>query len=172
MLRSRRPILLTMMLILSAALAILWTRSYFSYDLAGRGGAYGVALGSYRGHLLLFYWRDDSTAPSAAVWGYIAGPTTEAQSVWEEINKSAAFCLLGFGIAHSDDAATRGLSNAIFAPDWFVMLVVGWPAFQMTRSVLRTRRRRRLGLCLQCGYNLRATPDRCPECGAVIGTSA
>jgi hypothetical protein len=53
-------------------------------------------------------------------------------------------------------------------PHWAVIspcLVL--PAVAMVR-LGRFLRRRRQGLCLHCGYDLRATPERCPECGTVV----
>jgi hypothetical protein len=62
-----------------------------------------------------------------------------------------------------DDVAT-GLVVGI--PYWFVVAVSLAPlALRVRRHI--AARIRRPGLCPNCGYDLRATPDRCPECGAV-----
>ena len=45
-----------------------------------------------------------------------------------------------------------------------VLLLIA-PAIRVV--VLIRNRRRRRGGCSTCGYDLRATPDRCPECGTV-----
>jgi hypothetical protein len=43
--------------------------------------------------------------------------------------------------------------------------MVAWLVTAVVGRRLRQRRERRRGLCGRCGYDLRATPDRCPECG-------
>lgn len=57
-------------------------------------------------------------------------------------------------------------------PDW--VLCIG-TAILPTIECLRLRRRRKskaAGLCAYCGYDLRASKDRCPECGTMFPVSA
>jgi hypothetical protein len=57
----------------------------------------------------------------------------------------------------------------VVVPTWVVVLATGLLPGVV---VLRERRRRRIdwrranGRCVRCGYDLRESPQKCPECGA------
>lgn len=48
---------------------------------------------------------------------------------------------------------------------WFLVLIPAVPLAIREGRLLRRKRCASRGLCLHCGYDLRASGDRCPECG-------
>jgi len=78
----------------------------------------------------------------------------------------------GLDFSYSNDAVINNFTGGpmghvvvteVLLPDWsllaFFLTIAGLSAFAIRR------RRRPAGFCQHCGYDLRATPDRCPECG-------
>ena len=56
---------------------------------------------------------------------------------------------------------------------WLIFAVLAaYPTTAFVRGPLRRHRRRKRGLCEKCGYDLRASPQRCPECGTPQGNTA
>ena len=96
-------------------------------------------------------------------------PWVADEAGWMHFSHSADNSLGGTDYSHRvlGFGGGRQLNGGIFVnvPYWFTAAVGALPTLLLVRT---ERRRRRIlrGGCPVCGYDLRATPDRCPECGA------
>jgi hypothetical protein len=63
-------------------------------------------------------------------------------------------------------------AQAVYLPIAYPTFLFGAIGGVMLLFAYRHQRNHRTGCCLVCGYDLRATPDRCPECGTAVGPAA
>ena len=160
-------------LLLCLATAGLWVRSYWVCDLftpsarrRRRTEEYGLQ--HYGGQL-----RPTAGCLAAVRLVRAArGPADAAMGVRVE-HPSRSFAMLwadfGFDADRDDPWRLRVQLADLALPDWSLVsafaLLPSIVTFRQVRAVRRRRQRSRLGLCPACGYDLRATPGRCPECG-------
>ncbi len=85
--------------------------------------------------------------------------------------------LAKFGLAFdrfsgTDRAGRVSVTSMSVHVSYVLLMVLALPA-PLIAVLGRWRRRRRAhrGLCSICGYDLRGTPDRCPECGATAAAA-
>lgn len=76
---------------------------------------------------------------------------------------------LGFGHhrLESTKPAVSMFEDTYVVPLWLIMLIFAIPPLRWLQLHRRRRILETMGACAVCGYDLRATPDRCPECGTV-----
>jgi hypothetical protein len=82
---------------------------------------------------------------------------------------------IGFHARHySWSSAVGHQSNRILlaAPYWFLIGLTAIMPIWWIAAFVRGPRKVDSGLCTGCGYDLRASPDRCPECGTFTDKSA
>ena len=147
-------------LLLCIGVATCWLRSYFCHD-----ALYLVA----RDHA---NWDIGSDAPDRLVVAFDDAVGLHQRSEWRswrntvgDLDPSGSH--LGFYGVHQSYPGGRS-RRVIRIPYWFIVLLFAAP------PILRMFIRRTgvvLGKCPVCGYDLRATHERCPECGTVPETA-
>jgi hypothetical protein len=170
-------------LMLCVAAGAIWVRSYLprpqarmvSFDGA-RGRVFRAVplfarpersafVGSARGRLLLVQQSaaTHAGAVDASHCGVFGSPGSVVVYSPPHVVQGTGF--LGFGRA--SQAFPWGGAASVFAiPLWAVVAVTLALPLSALRRRLRDSQWSRQGRCRNCGYDLRASPDRCPECGA------
>jgi len=108
--------------------------------------------------------------PLAAYANVPLGWALRREPAWDPLGETPRFFparpVAGFFIGYTS-FSTEDLT-VILLPMWFVVsLFAILPLAAGVRLGRRRRRARRLagGCCIACGYDLRASTERCPECG-------
>ena len=137
-------------LLLCVAVCGLWARSYWASD----GTTSEDGLDTFIMHKGQIVWKHRSA---------------EGADYITATGRTNGFKLLGVGAVKTQTAGGEHLWT-FGIPLWFLTLITGIvPALRLPR--FRNRRltdwRRGQQRCESCGYDLRATPGRCPECGTL-----
>ena len=111
------------------------------------------------------YLRTGVPPPARIRWGYNsgrAGGWSSPSSRWNRLR----FWYFPKSLCIVNENQELVQYEQWVVPKWFVLLVAACPVAGMTAARL-WRRRGGSGLCAECGYDLRASPERCPECGTM-----
>ena len=138
----------------------LWVRSYWAHDQVRRylDGATGFMVATDRGGLDVFWGVHRTTVNPADGWFFSTHklPPPFDGPMFDLVYVDAK--LLSFSRT----------GRTLTFPFWLPAVLFAFaPAYWLLGPWRRQAKRRKLGLCLTCGYDLRASPERCPECGAI-----
>jgi hypothetical protein len=176
--------LLTLLsLLLCVAVVALWVRSHRFQDTLQirprEGGGLVVHLFWARGSIACTrtYGQVNGVMPpeqrvrfEADLGRFPRFPPVDLYALWK--TRDPVFHRAGFAVMHA--SPKYGALGGVLVPLWsfaalFALPPTVWLSLKL-RSLVRCRRH--VGSCLSCGYDLRATPDRCPECGTFAEASS
>ena len=162
-------------LLLFVATVALWVRSGYAADVWTWGqGSREYWVRSDWGRLGLMSVSDATPrrAHETSSGGYHSvppGPVLRSRD-WLGVNVSRGQGMPGRTMGPTLKVTGSGPYWSVRVPHPLLALVLTWPVVRYCLHRLRRRAaRKRLaaGLCPACGYDLRATPERCPECGTI-----
>ena len=169
-------------LVLYVAVMVLWFRSYSTADTIAHASegfpVRMIGLKSEEGGISVMFSIFEIHG-SKAEWGWQTAEANSYPSIPQPLSKTANGDVRIWGtekfqcyrVTMKIEGARVGL-YALVMPHWaWIILCLLLPGARAA-ALLRSRSRARSGCCLSCGYDLRASPERCPECGRAVDAPA
>jgi hypothetical protein len=150
-------------LLLCVAVCVLWVRAQFVMDqLVVNSTRNYVELNGRRGGVWVLWIREPRDGPlwvslehdSRPPYPLVVRPYSWRHRIGLTIDRR-----IRAGVS-------PGVDTWVTLPYWFLAGLAAVAPSLRLRQLRRRRCQRGKGLCPACGYDLRATPERCPECGA------
>jgi hypothetical protein len=176
----RRPRVLVLVLTFAgcAGMTFLWVHSLGHVGSCyWIGPAHQLEVSSTDGVLGILFVRDSGLRPVVAgtdrLYGWFSWRIAIPPGRKRNSLTRPSFNAFGFGFHIGKTVgAPKGFWRfggrrlvILWVPYWLCVILLATPSLLLTAALLRRRYRARRGCCETCGYDLRATPDRCPECG-------
>ena len=174
---TMRPAVKRRLLTLAAAVSLFVCITTLSLWIGTLGREVTLYRGQVKQHTLRsdwfalgrgeFIWSSSTmrAAKPHADTTYIWRAEDSWENVWAFTSYGSGLRYLGFDFRSKDTGRERYWIIAI--PCWSVALASSILPALMGSSLYLRHDRIAAGRCRKCGYDLRATPDCCPECGAV-----
>jgi hypothetical protein len=158
--RRRLLNLLTVLsLVLCVAVVALWARSYLpnEFFVLSRHGSLSLVFAEGSRSETLGAGQQSTVDPEGAL--------TSMRAAAQVDERFAGVEFIAGPTSPPPRGAHRGEYVVLSVPYGYLFLAAAAPAAWLL--VVRRRYLQRAGrnLCRQCGYDIRATPGRCPECG-------
>jgi hypothetical protein len=158
-------------LLLCVAVCVLWVRSYWRADAvvlywrSYEGDAsHSLMVQGYQGRFAVYYELWQRGGPSGAKLRRWAG----SKLYIDPVPSQCTWRVLGFEWHAFERVGPAEEAWTLMIPIWVVALPAVTVSVVLGFWWMSMLQRRRPELCSRCGYDLRATPDRCPECGTTV----